>query len=334
MSTIANALLQIQNLGLDKIRCYLTGAPYAQIDSSEIAIALQAEIEHDENVTVDRLVDNWQLKALSFNSQTLPSLRGVKDKALMPLMRTGQTGQVKTLTYMLTRLLFPHLGSEPLPSDVQADRMLFAVHLYDTAMTWEVTQVTEYVQQLVIVDAYCAMPYWHTIWAFESAFSKFGLAKAPKRIQETFADPLRVTEDMSRIRELIVFMYKLMLHVTERDGVAGKSGNRLAQQIMLIQAAHLPKMTIPHFQKQLSEADRFRLEERRKIESRNELRVAWSATNGKGHLPNDFTKQAAARIAKSMEKKSSEAKPKDSKPKASTAKIDPRFAAAFKALVK
>jgi hypothetical protein len=336
MSLITDALIEIQNRGLDKIRCCLTGAPYATIDPAEIMLALQAEIEADSKISQDRLTDDWELKALTFNSQALPSLRGVKEKALMPMMTSGLTGQVKALTYMLTRLLFPHIGAEPLPSETAKERMLFAIHMYDTALNWEPMKTSAYVQQLVIIDSYCAMPYWHTLWAFESAFSKLGLAKSPKQVQETFADPLRVTEDATRIDAVIKYLYEVMLYVTERDGVAGRSGNKLAQQIMLIQAAVLPKIVIPHFQKQLSEADRLRLENKRKIDSRTELRVAHSAIHGK-NTPIDYHNNAAWQMANALKKdlkKASESKPKaEPKQKPSNTKIDPRFAAAFNKLV-
>jgi hypothetical protein len=127
-----------------------------------------------------------------------------------------------------------------------------------------------------------------------------------------------------------------MLYVTERDGVAGRSGNKLAQQIMLIQAAVLPKIVIPHFQKQLSEADRLRLENKRKIDSRTELRVAHSAIHGK-NTPIDYHNNAAWQMANALKKdlkKASESKPKaEPKQKPSNTKIDPRFAAAFNKLV-
>lgn len=342
MSLITTTLIEIQNRGLDKIRCCLTGAPYATIETGEIALALQAEIESDSTITQDRLTDNWELKALTFNSQVLPSLRGVKEKALVPMLNSGATGQVKVLTYLLTRLLYPHLSAEPMPSEFAKERMLFAIHMYDTASKWEPMITAGYVQQLVVIDAYCSMPYWHTLWAFESTFSKMGLAKSPKIVQETFADPLRVTEDVARIDSVIKYLYELMLHTAERDGVAGKSGNKLAQQIMLMSAAHLPKIVIPHFQKTLSDADRIRLENKRRIDSKTELRVAHSAIHGK-KTPLQYHDNAAWQMAQELKasmKKQAESKPKtntdktkaESKPK-SNAKIDPRFAAAFNMLV-
>lgn len=341
MSITQTALLEIQSQGLDRIRCYLTGAPYATIASEEIMFSLESDLASDPTATSDNLVDSWQLKALTFNSQLLPMLRGVKEKALIQFMRSGHNGQVKALGYLLTRLLYPHLGSDPLHTEVARERMLFATHLYDTAAQWEPLKVSALVQKLVVVDSYCSMPYWHTLWAFESAFSKLGIQKAPVRVRDTFADPLRVTEDASRIDDIIKYLYELMLHVTERDGVAGKSGNRFAQQILLVTAAHIPKSVVPHFQKQLSEADRLRFDKQRKFDSRTELRVAYSAIHGKSAgVPLDYNADSAshaawqmAQVVKLQTRKTREAKAATPKPK-KTPQIDPKFAAAFNALMK
>lgn len=349
MSIITDALTQINNLGLDKIRCYLTGAPYATIDSEEIRIALDAELENEPGLAVDRLVDIWQLRALSFNSQVLPSLRGVNIKALLPLMRAGHNGQVKVMTYMLTRLLFPHIGSEPLSSEVARDRMLFATHLYDTAVAWDFMKVADYVQKLAAIDSYCSMAYWHKLWAFESQFSKMGIEKAPVKVRETFADPLRVTEDMTRLDSLLKYMFDLMLHIAERDGAAGKSGNRLAQSVLFVGGENIPHVMTPHFQKKEVSVDQvWKAAWERKVNNTQQLRVAHSVSMGKGYKPNafDFTssdgttmtqadrlaKQMAAAMAKShkpkKDKLATATAPKEPKAK----KVDSKVADAFATL--
>jgi hypothetical protein len=344
MPIVSNALIEIQNRGLNKIRCAITGAPYATLESDEILQSLRSDVENDPSLTQERLVDNWELKALTFNSQVLPSLRGVNTKALVPMLNSGAKGSVKILTYFLTRLLYPQIGAEPKSSEFLKERMLFAIHMYDSALEWDSMKTSSYVQQLSVIDSYCSMPYWHTLWAFESAFSKFGLAKSPKIVQETFADPLRITEDMTRIDAVVTYLYELMLHVAERDGVAGKSGNKLAQEIMFMSAAALPKIVIPHFQKTLSDADKLRLENKRRVDSKTELRVAHSAIHGKKFAPihgkqtmhnaeENAVWQMAKEMQKSLAKKSeSQPKPKQSKQTKPLSKLDRQFEDAFKSL--
>ena len=338
MSIHQAALDQIKQLGLNRFRCNLTGAPYATLDDYQILVALRAMSEDNGVMSVEaaieRLVDEWQLKALAFNSRPQPALIGVKTKALASIL-AANGGQVQVLTYLMTRLFFPHLGSEPMESGKQRDRMMFAIELHDSASVWDINEVSAIVQQLVTIDSYMSMPYWHTLWAFESAWSKVGLAKSPAAIQEAFANPSVMVTNKSRINDIVKFMFELMLHCAERDGVAGKSGNRLAQEIMFISAQALPKIVIPHFQKTLSEADRLRLEKKRQIDSKKELRIAHSAINGKKHLPGApmfEVNRAAAELKASMAKKK-ESATKEKKDSKSISKIDPKFAAAFNKLV-
>jgi hypothetical protein len=343
MSIIETAIVTVKNQGLNKIRCYLTGAPYATLDDNEIRYDLQSMLDSEPTMSLDSLVDHWELKALTFNSQLLPILRGVNTKSLLSFMQTGHAGQVKALTYLLTRLLYPSF-SDSINTEKMRERMLFATHLYDAAIEWEEMRTMSHVQQLVMIDSYVSMPYWHGIWAFESSLSKMGLDKAPKAVRETFADPLRVTEDVKRIDSLIKYMYELMLHCAETDGAIGRPGNRLSQQIMLVQAAHLPKQVIPHFQKTLSEADKIRMENRRRMESKNQLKFAHSAIHGKGvgvnyhddpvTMATMATRNAAKRAAEAKESplakalreikegKVGAAKPQTTSQKKSTAKVN------------
>jgi len=342
MSIILSAIAKIEAAGLNRFRCCLTGAPYATLDSSEINLALQVELENDPNISEERLIDAWELKALTFNTQVLPSLRGIKERALVPMLNSGAAGQVKLVTYLLTRLFFPRLGMDHVHTEEQRERMLFAIHMHDAASEWEPMKTGEFVQKLLVIDSYLAMPYWHTLWAFESSFSKLGIDKAPKKVQSTFAEPLTITEDMTRLDAVIGYLYELMIFVTERDGVIGKSGSRFAQAVMSMTAEHLPKIVIPHFQKTLSEADRARLENRKRLDSRTELRIAHSAIHGK-KTPLNYHESGAWQMAQEM-RKNLKAKAKadadkktkpatESKKRESKTKIDPRFAAAFNKLV-
>lgn len=310
MSIIETAIVTIQNQGLNKIRCCLTGAPYATLDENEIRYDLKAMLDNEPKLSLDSLMDTWELKALTFNSQMLPILRGVNPKSLLSFMQTGHAGQVKALTYLLTRLLYPSLNENVINTEMMRERMLFATHLYDAAIEWEEMRTMSHVQQLVMVDSYVSMPYWHGIWAFESSLSKMGLDKAPKSVRETFADPMRIAEDHKTIDSLIKYMYELMIHCAETDGAVGRPGNRLSQQIMLVQAAHLPKQVIPHFQKTLSEADKIRMENRRRMESKNQLKFAHSAIHGKGVGVNyhDDELTMAAMRTRNAAKRATEAK--------------------------
>ncbi|KAK0039445.1 hypothetical protein Bpfe_031122 [Biomphalaria pfeifferi] len=284
---INEAYARIREAGLDRFRCYLTGAPYATIDESEVRIALDSMVRDEPTVTVDNLVDSWELKALTFNSQVLPSLRGSNPSALFSNALHGHTGQTRILTYMLTRLLFPDLTDRTFDTEKKRSRMLFAITLHDKVIAYEDhARIADLVARLTAIDAFCSMPYWHTMWAFESQLSQYGLAKAPKHVQAFFADPhLLLDGDVTRrVDAILEWMFPLMLYVTERDGVAGRSGSKMAQRIMLVQVANVPVTHVPHFQKEVSKTDYVRIAHQRAMNTNNAVKIAYSAIHGSGKL--------------------------------------------------
>lgn len=329
---IHETLAQIKEAGLNKFRCCLTGAPYATIEDSEIIIALESQLAIDANVSIGNLIDSWQLKALAFNTKPLPSLMGSSESKLVHTLKGGAIGNAKLMTYFLTRLLYPHLGSEPMATDKAKARMLFAIDCYESAVVEDSMKVGGFVQQLAVVDSYLAMPQWHRLWLFESTFSQVGIEKAPAHIKRAFNDPSTLIGNPKAVESVIGFMYQLMLHCAERDGAAGKSGNRLAQQIMFLSATMLPPVVIPHFQKTLSEADRIRIENRNRINNKAELRIAHSAINGKKYLPGQMTSVVDKMAKELADKLAANRKPKaEAKPKKAS-NVNPLMAAAFASL--
>ena len=151
-TTVTQALEVVKTRKLDQIRCCLTGAPYATVESDEILRALESEYLAHPKSNVDRLVDSWELRALTLNSQMLPSLRGVKQKALIPHMVRGHIGQVRILTYMMTRLMYPNVGGH-FDSEEQRNRMLFAIEFHDAGLAWDESKVAATVQYLVAIDS-------------------------------------------------------------------------------------------------------------------------------------------------------------------------------------
>lgn len=281
-STINQAIAIISERGLDKFRCCLTGAPYATIESDEIVISLEGDVANSPSITVDRLVDNWELRSLSFNSQKAPYLRNASPKALLPLINRGRDGQVRVMTYLLTRLLYP--TSDKSDSEFMRERMLFAMGLHDAAMKWEYKIVATYVQNLVAIDSYCSMPQWHKLWAFDSRLSQVGKHQAPRAVQNTFNDPMALIDDHVRVQKLIMFMFILMIYVNGTDGVAGYSGNRQSQNILFLTAPDVHSGVIPDFQMDLSQADIDRAAKARAINAHEGVKIAWSSIHGKGTI--------------------------------------------------
>lgn len=315
---IFTALEMIKSQRLNTFRCYLTGAPYATIEDEEIAIALESEVLDNASISEERLVDMWEMRVISISQQRLPSLRGISEFALVPHLRSGKSGQVRISTYMLTRLFFPKLGADMLSSNEAMSRARFSRTMHDWLLEADSAFIANLAQQLAAIDSYCAMPLWHTLWAFDSAYSKLGINKAPIHTRMAFVDPETVFDsaDYKTVIDVVDYLFNLMLFITERDGVAGKSGSKLAQRILLIQGEELHVAGIPlHQKREVSEADRLRIEQKKAINSRNELRIAHSAIHGKSRLPGgkpvDPIAAMAAELSANLKKKSTpKSKPK------------------------
>lgn len=324
------ALAQITDSGLNVIRCSLTGAPYATIRDEEIILALEGDIESDDAVTLDRLVDNWQLRLLAMSSTPSPMLRGVREGALIPLLKRGHAGNVRVLTYLLTRLFYPHIGTNPMPSIVAQERMGFAAEAFDLYSKVEESKVANLSQQLIAIDSYCAMPYWHKLWIFESKLSAYGIDRVGGVVRKSFRDPSIVLADSNALPAVVKFLFDMMLYASDNDSTMGRGGNKLSQQLLTIDGRG-PIDGIPQHQKTLSQADIDRMARAKAINAKQELRIAWSATHGKGHLS---TETMAERLAKKATT-SVTAKPaaKKAKPAKPMSALDSQVANVFSKLL-
>lgn len=330
-SKVALALAEIKQRNMNRFRCVLTGAPFATIDDSEIEHALDADELDNPQITHARLIDQWEWRLLTYSTHRAPVFRNVKPTALIPMLQAGPTGHARIATYMLLRLLFPQHESIRITAESEKARAAFAREAYDNLVERDAETLLQMSQKLVAIDAYCAMPLWHELWAFKSIHSTYPTHYAHAEVKNAFQEPETVLENAKGIDRLITFMFELMLYVTERDGVAGKGGSRLAKAILLHQEQRAPKLTIPHFQKTISEADVLRIKQREALNKDNRLRVAYSAIHGKGHLPQtrdsalDVAATARSLLAEMKAKKENkkdkprvakEAKPVDPKKKA------------------
>ena len=303
---ITQALAEIKQQGLNRIRCVLTGAPYATLEDAEIILALEGDVEANPNVSVDRLVDNWHLRALTLNSHVMPSLRAASAKGLIPLVRKGADGHARILVYLLTRLLVPLNAAERgFDSEKLELRMRFSAKMYDTAIQWPVADLTELAQELIVIDSYCSMPYWHKLHVF-GRLSKLGIWAQNQALQRLFSDPLEIAESAMRVKMLVKYMYKCLIHVVETDGSAGYGGNRLSQQVLYVTASEIHIQGLPkHQEKPATQAQLDYQAKMRAVNSTPQARIAWSATFGHGTKMGEIkpSRQKAAPTAKTKPNK-------------------------------
>ncbi len=328
LTAVQAAHKSIIDAGLNQVRCSLTGAPYATVESDEILMALEGDFASNPSITASRLYDNWELRVLALSSQPSPLLRGAQEKALVPLLSRGHSGNVRLLVYLTTRLFYPHLGSTPMHTDFALERKEFAATAYDFYMRESNESIEPMIQKLIAVDSYCSMPHWHKMWIFDSRFSAYGIHKADVKVRKAFAEPAKIMADSKALPAVITFLFELMLYASSNDSNVGRSGNRLSQQLLTIDGRG-PIDGVPMHQKTLSQADIDRMARAKAVNSKQELRVAWSATHGKGYL----TARDAVKKSVELPKDSKASTPKAKKEKPKSA-LDLKFDSALAAFTK
>lgn len=282
------ALAEVKNRGLNRFRCSLTGAPYATIDNEEIVLYLQLEHGMNRSHSPERLADAWEMHVLTLSSQPLPSLRSVNTAALASHILKGHQGHARIAVYMLSRLLFPNTFGKPLDSNQLIERAAFAREMHDWIVTCETGPLALLSQKLVAIDAYCAMPLWYELWAFDAAESRYSIHNAKAPVRKAFDEPESLIGNLPAIEAVITFMFELMLYVTQRDGVAGKSGSRMAQRALAIQTERMRVAGIPlHQKREISQADRERIAYQKAVAREAPIRVAHSAIHGKLYAPGE-----------------------------------------------
>lgn len=338
--TIKLALIKIKQDRLNFFRCSLTGAPFAQIMDDEIAMALESIMATNPKVEFDTLIDLWELKQFAYSTRPMPSLTNVNENALVPLLERGADGSARIAAYMLTRLMYPELADTFVSSQAKLERAAFARGMYDWLLTLESDNLVFTSQRMVAIDAYCAMPYWHKLWHFESIHSKFGLQNAHADIKAAFESPDNLIDNLALLERIIHFMFTLMLQVSDRDGIAGRSGSKIAQAVLVYEAAHVKVDTIPHFQKDVHAEQRARIKWQKALNGAEPVRIAHSAIHGKTYLPgginavtgisiSEAAKASAQLKAALAEKSKTESKPAAAKAAKPQSDLQKRMAAAI-----
>lgn len=298
---IKSAMQLIKDEGLDRIRCSLTGAPYATLDEDEIRLALNAEaLQRKDNATADSLVDAWHLKALALNSNPCPALRNAGRFSLSTILQSGRKGRTRVIIYCLSRLFFPpqhQVKGIYTTSSRAIERMLFASRLFDSMAQTEsddLLSTTEadarldaWVQKLSACDSYCALTRWQemTLWTAKRANEGIH-AKKNQDVARWIVAPDLFDATPEQMERLIEFLFTLMIDSAQKETALPADGNKLTNEVFIAQSEALPVtrkivQREKSFSEQLAEYQAQQQWERTLNESA-QLKVAWSATHGKG----------------------------------------------------
>jgi len=282
------ALAQIIDSKSDRIRCVLSGAPYATIDSDEIRNALQSYRRGNMTATTENLLDSWDLQLLTFCSGVAPSLRNRNHYSLAMIADSGPNGAARVLTYYMARLMYPVPHNATLLSSTKAtERMHFARELFDSLAQVGSDGLAESVQGLAACDAWLALGRWNRLGLFQTQATKNGLyAKHNGKIRGWFIDPESMPRTIESVKAIIRAM-QIMLVVATQDGhpIPGE-GSRESLNLLtdLPSALPVPQQPVKRKENDSYAAQMAEIAFIKEMNNRPEVRIAWSATHGKGHV--------------------------------------------------
>lgn len=166
--SVNKALAQIKEQNLNRMRCILTGAPYATVDDSEVRLALMGYVGERLEVPVDELLDKWDLNLLAMCSKVGPAFMNRKTVTLKEMIREGSVaGYARLLTFYLTRFFysFDHFG-QGMSSQRSIERLHFAIDWHDFFMGLDVQELRVAAFRLASDDGWLNLGLWKQLGLF------------------------------------------------------------------------------------------------------------------------------------------------------------------------
>lgn len=311
-SVLDQAYDEIIDSNAHYFRCVLTGAPYGQMLNCAIQQKLEAEqgwfVANGQPVTVDSLLDSWDLHMLAFNTRVGPTLIGgdASDKMKAIYADRSPEAQAQAVTYMLTRFFYPASAMTPQGgSDALMSRSRFSRIAYDRLMAWQITtegrQATAILlQRLAAADAWGTLTRWNEINHFNNPRSDISVrAKKNEHVARWLADPESFIDgaDGKAFRHLTDWMIRFMVGIAEREYIIEIPGNSFASDVFAVHVEAIPALKVSAeamrnknkaIRKQNSlawqQAEEIKLREAAIANAADKLtRYAHSRTHGKGY---------------------------------------------------
>lgn len=149
------ALTKIKAMGLATIRCSLTGAPIANYSDQTVTETLDYYVDSIENVSVDRLVDEWQGTTYAAQFRPCPMMqRTLATAGFERFTRLAESdeGCVRLLSYFITRSLTINTKFEVFESAIE--RNLFIAMTYDVVTRMDPVDVKEMVIRFSMIESH------------------------------------------------------------------------------------------------------------------------------------------------------------------------------------
>lgn len=287
------ALRMIQESGLDKMRCVLTGAPYGTIDSEEIAATLIAASNGNYLIDPEILMDSWDLTLLTQCSRISPALTNRKVLTLQQIM-AGQNGKARLLTFYMTRFFYSHdHKARGNSSTILVERMHFAREMYDTLIEEfsesDLDEVAKLLLQIAHCDAWLNLQEWKHLRLMNPRTKENGIAT------EELADfrawtlaPMTMPVTVEALTHVAESLTRLMLATVLADGNPADIANTNLESINVAQElARVFGTGTRYIEHVKTEAEIVNEEQLEIAEFFNRVtnktvKIAWSATHGRG----------------------------------------------------
>ena len=291
---VVSALAMIESEGLNKMRCVLTGAPYATIDTAEIKMTLESLAGNNFNLTADFLLDKWNLNLFTMCSKPGPLFVNRQELALSELAHANSAAShARIITHYLSKFFYSTgLQKRSFNSDRLIDRMHFTIEWHDYLSQVEIETLRKLSFRLAACDGWLSFSDWKELNLFRT-FNNKAAINSPEYayLRSALAFPIDMDVATVSLEKLIASLESIVATTEATGGVAHiASANKESIKVahILNDLFGLAAIETP------TEVDVTNLETSQlfaeianHFDYKPEFKRAWSATHGRGYAMNE-----------------------------------------------
>lgn len=291
---VNSILTTIKEENSNRMRCILTGAPYATLDDNEICKFILTQINSNTAMSDDNVIDAWSLTALSMASRVGPALQNQKEFTLHSLLDGTAYGYARLITFYMTRFFFDVAESDKkLISTRSVSRMHFASHWFDYLIGLEINSLEKITLRIAADDNWLPLHYWKSTPLFDKNATVNGLyAKKHESLLGWVRDPEAMPVAIKAVHKWLDSMIDILVASEIQGGVAHIASaskqsmlvvNEVANALSMDKRPVTTRFPVDTYNQQVTEY----LEYVDTVTNRPIAKISWSRTHGKGYLPGE-----------------------------------------------
>ena len=317
-SLVESTLAEIEAGNQNRMRCILSGAPYATVDSEEIRIFLKAARAANPALDAEQLMDAWDLSLLSMCSRPAPTLQNRKQFSLREVA-SGKSGYAKVISFYLTRFFysFNHFG-RGMSTTRSISRMHFAADWFDMLDSLGEKTLRNLTFRLATDDSWLQLDLWKELGLMNNRSRTNGImAPQHAKLRAWTLVPDSMPVSVSALHDLLDSLVEILVATEITGGVAAiASANQesinLAEEVARALGIEPKPVTAV-----VVKEDPFGVAYAEHLQyidtlTGRPIKQAWSVVHGKGTLPGQGGPIKQAKAEKTPTVKAA-AKPKKAK---------------------